>query len=41
MNPNKLSFINPKKWLFFYGYVVLIFVTQYQKEETIMFFLTF
>jgi MFS family permease len=25
MNPNKFSFINPKKWPFFYGYVVLIF----------------
>jgi OFA family oxalate/formate antiporter-like MFS transporter len=25
MNLNKLSFINPKKWPFFYGYVVLIF----------------
>ncbi|KGL63635.1 MFS transporter [Polaribacter sp. Hel1_85] len=25
MNPNKLSFVNPKKWPFFYGYVVLIF----------------
>ena len=24
MNPNKFSFINPKKWPFFYGYVVLI-----------------
>ncbi|WP_298879913.1 MFS transporter [uncultured Polaribacter sp.] len=25
MNPNKYSFINPKKWPFFYGYVVLVF----------------
>lgn len=25
MNPNKYSFINPKKFPFFYGYVVLIF----------------
>ncbi|MCL7763810.1 MFS transporter [Polaribacter sp. Z014] len=25
MNSNKYSFINPKKWPFFYGYVVLIF----------------
>ena len=25
MNSNKFSFVNPKKWPFFYGYVVLIF----------------
>ena len=25
MNKNKFSFINPKKWPFFYGYVVLLF----------------
>ncbi len=25
MNANKFSFINPKKWPFFYGYVVLLF----------------
>jgi hypothetical protein len=33
MNPNKLSFINPKKWPFFYGYLVLIFVNNIKKKK--------
>lgn len=24
-NPNKFSFINPRKWPFFYGYIILVF----------------